>query len=183
MSLILSPAQCAKAAAAYRALLRAQRLTFKGDEFALKAAHQQTRVLFNRFIPSASASRSPFSATMTADSSLPPPSLAPEGELTPAKVDEHIAGAFEIAAFLRKNVVQGIRTDEGNYSLRIHDETERGDNDSIKKKAEIPPEIKNVNLRRRRRRKGDAVEAEPAVAAGGCCGGGGGAETQQNASA
>ncbi|GAA5978557.1 hypothetical protein JCM10908_004403 [Rhodotorula pacifica] len=176
MSLILSPAQCAKAAAAYRALLRAQRLTFKGDELALKAAHQQTRVLFNRFIPSASASRSPFSSSERLhDSPLPPPpTLAPEGELTTEKVDEHIAGAFEIAEFLKKNVVQGIRTDEGNYSLRIHEETERGDNDSIKKKAEIPPEIKNVNLRRRRRRKGDAAAAAEAEAPVGCCGGGAG---------
>ncbi|POY70617.1 hypothetical protein BMF94_6395 [Rhodotorula taiwanensis] len=226
MSLVLSRAQCAKAAAAYRALLRAQRITFKGDDFALKAAHQQTRVLFNRFIPSASATRSPFSAS---DPPIPAPSLAPEGELTPEKVDQHIAGAFEIADFLKKNVVQGIRTEEGNYcelrrtgwcladarvrlppdfqyasltilpplpsprqscalhlrattlfehyrlfdeppALRIHEETERGDNDSIKKaNAEIPPEIKNVNLRRRRRRKGDA--AEPTDAPAGCCGG------------
>lgn len=79
------------------------------------AAHQQTRVLFNRFIPSASATRSPFSNTLTNSSPLPPPTLAPEGELTPEKVDEHIAGAFEIAEFLKKNVVQGVRTDEGNY--------------------------------------------------------------------
>jgi hypothetical protein len=57
-------------------------------------------------------------------------------------------------------------------ALRIHEETERGDNDSIKKKAEIPPEIKNVNLRRRRRRKGDAAEAAAAAEPVGCCGGG-----------
>ena len=58
-------------------------------------------------------------------------------------------------------------------ALRIHEETERGDNDSIKKKAEIPPEIKNVNLRRRRRRKGDAAEAAATAAEPvGCCGGG-----------
>lgn len=52
---------------------------------------------------------------MTDSSPLPPPALAPEGELTPERVDEHIAGAFEIAEFLKKNVVQGVRTDEGNY--------------------------------------------------------------------
>ncbi|GEM09661.1 RNA binding protein Jsn1 [Rhodotorula toruloides] len=113
MSLTLTPAQCARAASAYRALLRAQRLTFKGDELALKAAHQQTRILFNRFIPSSSASRSPFAPQ---NPLVPPSQLAPKDELTPDKVDEHIDGAFEIAKFLRTNVVQGVRTDEGNYA-------------------------------------------------------------------
>ncbi|BGO97711.1 Protein JSN1 [Rhodotorula toruloides] len=117
MSLTLTPAQCARAASAYRALLRSQRLTFKGDELALKAAHQQTRILFNRFIPSSSASRSPFASQ---NPLVPPPQLAPKDELTPEKVDEHIDGAFEIAKFLRTNVVQGVRTDEGNYAFRVH---------------------------------------------------------------
>ncbi|BGP53726.1 hypothetical protein JCM8202_003657 [Rhodotorula sphaerocarpa] len=176
MSLVLSPVQCARAASAYRALLRAQRLTFKGDEFALKAAHLQTRVLFHRFIPSASASRSPFAAP-NADVPIPVPTFAPEGELTADKVDEHIAGAFEIAEFLRRNVVQGVKNDEGNFSLRIHDETERGDNESIRKaRADIPPEIKNVNLRRRRRRKDADGAASPEANAGGCGGGDGAAK-------
>lgn len=76
------------------------------------AAHEQTRVLFHRFIPSSSASVSPFQSR---DTILPPPELAPKSDLTPEVVDEHIQGAFEIAAFLRKNVVQGVRTDEGNF--------------------------------------------------------------------
>lgn len=81
------------------------------------AAHQQTRILFNRFIPSSSASRSPFAAQ---NPLVPPPQLAPKDELTPEKVDEHIDGAFEIAKFLRTNVVQGVRTDEGNYGASEH---------------------------------------------------------------
>ncbi|GAA5830357.1 hypothetical protein JCM11251_001321 [Rhodosporidiobolus azoricus] len=173
MALTLSAAQCARAASAYRALLRAQRLTFKGDDLALKAAHQQTRVLFNRFIPSASASVSPFQP----DSSLlPPPTLKPaEGEeLTPEKVDEHIKGAFEIAQFLKTNVVQGVRNDQGNYSLRIHEHTERGDNDTIKvaqtPAREVPAGNEGV---RRRRRKNGAQQAT--VVEVPCCGGGGAA--------
>jgi hypothetical protein len=35
--------------------------------------------------------------------------------LTSEEVDEHINSAFEIATYLRKNVVQGVRNDEGNY--------------------------------------------------------------------
>ncbi|GAA6056425.1 hypothetical protein JCM3770_000696 [Rhodotorula araucariae] len=166
MPITLTPAQCARAASAYRALLRAQRFTFKGDDLALRAAHQQTRILFHRFIPSSSASLSPFPS----ETILPPPDLAPKEELTPEVVDEHIAGAFEIAAFLRKNVVQGIRNDEGNFALRIHDETERGDNDSIKKKKDAAASTGGV---RRRRRRGQADEADAAPV--GCCGGAGAA--------
>ncbi|GAA5894247.1 hypothetical protein JCM8208_002387 [Rhodotorula glutinis] len=167
MPITLTPAQCARAASAYRALIRSQRLTFKGDALALQAAHEQTRVLFNRFIPSSSASVSPFQARATI---LPPPELAPKSDLTPEVVDEHIQGAFEIAAFLRKNVVQGVRNDEGNFALRIHEETERGDNDTIKQKKEAAAATGGA---RRRRRRGAADEAEAAPV--GCCGGAGAA--------
>jgi len=76
------------------------------------AAHLQTRVLFNRFIPSASATQSPFPT----DASFKLPDLKPESsELTSEKVDEHIEAAREIAVYLRRNVVQGRRTEDGNY--------------------------------------------------------------------
>lgn len=85
----------------------------------LSAAHLQTRVLFGRFIPSASASKSPFPI----DPSLKVPDLKPESsELTAEKVDQHIEGAFEIATYLRRNVVQGRRTEEGNYGEFNSDE-------------------------------------------------------------
>ncbi|GAA5878429.1 hypothetical protein JCM16303_002771 [Sporobolomyces ruberrimus] len=178
MSLTLTPVQCARAAAAYRSLLRAQRFTFKGDELALKTAHHQTRVLFGRFIPSASASKSPFPV----DTSIKVPDLKPESaELTPEKVNEHIEGAFEIAQYLRRNVVQGRRTEEGNYALRITEETERGDNDTIKqpKDARVmrgPSEGgANEGVRRKRRNRKPAAgeEAGSQAAPVGCCGGSG----------
>ncbi|GAA5968274.1 hypothetical protein JCM11641_003790 [Rhodosporidiobolus odoratus] len=173
MPVTLSAVQCARAASAYRALLRAQRLTFKGDDFALKAAHHQTRIIFSRFIPSASASLSPFKSDPSFGA---PPELKPaEGEeLTPEKVDEHIDGAVEIAKFLRTNVVQGVRTDEGNYALRIHEETERGDNDSIKQaKMEKEALAASQGGVRRRRRRNASAEAQAAPV--GCCGGAGAA--------
>ena len=45
------------------------------------------------------------------------PDLKPDSEtaLTPERVNEHIEAAFEIATYLRRNVVQGKRTAEGNY--------------------------------------------------------------------
>jgi complex III assembly factor LYRM7 len=57
-----------------------------------------------------------------------------EKALLPASdpaVDPAIRHAEEVAHFLRSNLVQGKR--EGDmYKLRIHERTERGDNDTIK---------------------------------------------------
>ncbi|SCV68981.1 BQ2448_2001 [Microbotryum intermedium] len=158
---LMTPTQLTRAASAYRALLRAQRITFKGDDYALQKAHQQTRILFNKFLPSASA-------LQQAGPSSERPSLSS------TEIDEHIQSAHEIAAYLRKNVVQGIRNEEGNYTLRFTEETERGDNSTIKAPSasearplrpprEVPAE--NQGVRRRRR-------AQPKIDA--CCGGGGG---------
>ncbi|KAL1610407.1 Mitochondrial zinc maintenance protein 1, mitochondrial [Paraconiothyrium brasiliense] len=45
-----------------------------------------------------------------------------------------IAHAEEVAKFLKENVVQGQATDtEGSYKLNIHEHTERGNNEDIKK--------------------------------------------------
>lgn len=113
-------------------MIRAQKFTFKGDEFALQgestavqlvstgpselqltslrspAAHQQTRIIFSRIAPSAQASTS----SLPASSSASPDAAAP---LTTAEIDENIQSAFEIATYLRRNVVQGIKTEEGKY--------------------------------------------------------------------
>ena len=105
-----------------QALIRAQKFTFAGDERALTgappalhiqyaeltcrsngitAAHLQTRVIFSRFAPS-SATASPTTGTTPG--------------LTGTEVDVHITSAFEIASYLRKNVVQGIEKEDGKYS-------------------------------------------------------------------
>lgn len=55
-------------------------------------------------------------------------------------------------------------------ALRIHEETERGDNDSIKQKKEAAVAQGGARRRRRRGESGDA-EAAPV----GCCGGAGAA--------
>jgi complex III assembly factor LYRM7 len=66
------------------------------------------------------------------------------------ELSKQITHAEEVAKFLRENVVQGQAAEEGNYSmsmksmghhdlanssteLRIHEHTERGDNEDIKK--------------------------------------------------
>ncbi|KAL1892764.1 Mitochondrial zinc maintenance protein 1, mitochondrial [Sporothrix stenoceras] len=88
---------------AYRNLFRATRIAFQGDSRVLSAAREQIRTNFRE------------------KASLP------EAEVQPA-----IQHAEEVASFLRANVVQGKREEEGVYRLRIHEETERGDNDTIK---------------------------------------------------
>ncbi|KAM5369960.1 hypothetical protein ACJZ2D_008759 [Fusarium nematophilum] len=108
---------------AYRHLLRAARIAFQGDAPILSAAQDQIR---NEFRQKAS--------------------------LNPSDADASAAiqHAEEVAKVLRENVVQGKKTEDGNdtYKLRIHEHTERGDNESIK-------------------------TAGQGTIGGGCCGGGG----------
>ncbi|KAK9786767.1 putative Mitochondrial zinc maintenance protein 1, mitochondrial [Seiridium cardinale] len=92
------------AVAAYRHLLRAARLAFQGDEPILNAARSQIRTGFRDH------------------ASLDPKS--PE-------INDHIKHAQDVATILRENVVQGKKNGD-KYKLRIHEYTERGDNDTVK---------------------------------------------------
>ncbi|KZZ88476.1 mitochondrial complex I protein Fmp36 [Moelleriella libera RCEF 2490] len=87
--------------------MRAARVAFRGDAPVLAAAQQQIRDGFRQ-----------------------------KASLTPSDPDaaSAIQHAQEVAKFLRSNVVQGVRLDghDNKYQLRIHEHTERGDNDSIK---------------------------------------------------
>ncbi|KAK4117802.1 hypothetical protein N656DRAFT_794233 [Canariomyces notabilis] len=89
---------------AYKNLLRASRIAFEGDTRMLDAARQQIRREFRE-----KASLSPSDPT----------------------VQPAIQHAEEVASFLKTNLVQG-RREGDKYKLRIHQYTERGDNDSIK---------------------------------------------------
>ncbi|KAI2627156.1 hypothetical protein GGS21DRAFT_255969 [Xylaria nigripes] len=92
------------ALSAYRNVLRAARLAFQGDGVTLKAARQSIRDGFR------------------AKAAIEPTS--PEFRVA-------VGHAEDVATILRQNVVQGKR--EGDtYKLRIHEEIERGDNDTVK---------------------------------------------------
>ncbi|KAB2577104.1 hypothetical protein BFW01_g2310 [Lasiodiplodia theobromae] len=93
------------ALAAYRSILRATRLAFQGDASVLSAARMKARDDFD-------AQRS----------------LDPDSE----DAKKAVTHANDVAKFLRENVVQGQANDNGRYKLRIHEHTERGDNESIK---------------------------------------------------
>ncbi|RMZ71536.1 Mitochondrial zinc maintenance 1 mitochondrial [Pyrenophora seminiperda CCB06] len=92
---------------AYRNLLRSARIAFQGDMNTLFAARAEARKIFesNRNL-----------------------------RIGSEELEKSLVHAEEVAKFLRENVVQGQAADtEGNYKLRIHEYTERGDNEDIKK--------------------------------------------------
>ncbi|KAL7928979.1 hypothetical protein V8C35DRAFT_316669 [Trichoderma chlorosporum] len=92
---------------AYRNLMRAARIAFQGDVHVLSAAQNQIRQGFQE------------NRALDSDSSI----------------QTAIRHAEDVATILRENVVQGQKTetkgDEHTYKLRIHEHTERGDNDSV----------------------------------------------------
>ncbi|EXJ95619.1 hypothetical protein A1O1_00741 [Capronia coronata CBS 617.96] len=94
------------ALAAYRHLLRATRIAFHGDDHLLHAARIQARSGFEKL------------------SSIDPSSEEAQ------KGIEHAEG---VASILRHNIVQGKHV-EGSDVLRLnlHEDIERGDNDTVK---------------------------------------------------
>ncbi|KAJ4305310.1 Mitochondrial zinc maintenance protein 1, mitochondrial [Kalmusia sp. IMI 367209] len=95
------------ALAAYRNLLRSARIAFKGDMRMLSAARLEARKNFENNRALATGSE---------------------------ELSKQITHAEEVAKFLRENVVQGQATDsKGSYKLNIHEHTERGNNEDIKK--------------------------------------------------
>ncbi|KAG6991044.1 mitochondrial zinc maintenance protein 1 [Physcia stellaris] len=119
--MVLSPSQIA--IHAYRDLLRSARIAFQGDTRLLTGALSQARSAFE-------AGRS----------------TSPSGP----EFEAQLKHAGDVARLLRENVVQGASSGEDRYQLRIHEYTERGDNDSIKQ-------------------AGKSTLATPM--SGGCCGG------------
>jgi len=93
------------ALAAYRHLLRSASLAFKGDITLLNAARDEARIGFRK------------------NASLP------SNDPAVAAAIEH---AESVARILSENIVQGQRVGDDRYKLRIHDKTERGDNDTVR---------------------------------------------------
>ncbi|KAF4119461.1 complex III assembly factor LYRM7 [Geosmithia morbida] len=92
--------------AAYRHVMRSARIAFQGDTSVLLAAKSQIRTEFRQ-----------------------------NAALVDAKaIQDAILKAEDVSKILRENVVQGKKQDDKDhtYELRIHEYTERGDNESIK---------------------------------------------------
>ncbi|KAI9833715.1 MAG: Mitochondrial zinc maintenance protein 1, mitochondrial [Phylliscum demangeonii] len=99
------------ALAAYRHVLRAARLAFEGDQRVLSAARHEARARFET------------GRSLSSDSD---------------EAKHHIGHAEEVARILTHNLVQGRQAQVGTqaYKLRIHELTERGDNDLTLKALE-----------------------------------------------
>ncbi|GAV30069.1 hypothetical protein PMKS-003575 [Pichia membranifaciens] len=118
-----------RALAAYRSALRATRVAFTTDTNTLAAA------------------RTKIKQEMKAEKSTTNP------DYTPAQRIELLE---QVGSFLRRNIVQGVKSNasQSRYALNIHQDTELGDNDEIKKNQS----------------RFKASSAPPS--GGGCCGGG-----------
>lgn len=88
--------------AVLRTLLRAIRVTFEGDRRAIDAARERVRVEFSQSC------------------------------LDPAELQKRLQNGRDVALFLRRNLVQGVSKEGGNFKLRLHKDSELGDNTTVK---------------------------------------------------
>ncbi|KAL9714746.1 hypothetical protein Ac2012v2_001405 [Leucoagaricus gongylophorus] len=106
----ITPILKASARSAYRNMYRAASCRFSGDELILAVFRQKMR-----------------------DDAAKAQMLTSTEEY-----ERHTQFANDVAEFLRKNIIQGVKVAEGNrgddgtWYLPIHDETELGSNESIK---------------------------------------------------
>ena len=122
----------ATALSAYRTLLRAARVAFQGTLFPSSSYLLQNLSLTD--LSSAGDAR-----LLSASFTQARQSFEAQRSSPPDKIREGVQHAFEVARVLREQVVQGAKVEgqnaigtEERYQLRIHDETERGTNESVK---------------------------------------------------
>ncbi|CAJ0926719.1 13956_t:CDS:2 [Entrophospora sp. SA101] len=91
---------------AYKNLLKVQKITFNGDNYALKEAKRKTWEEFRKN----------------------------KDEVDIIKINKCIGEAEEVAGILKKNIVQAVLVDNDQklFKLNITKDTELGDNESIK---------------------------------------------------
>ncbi|WWD04768.1 hypothetical protein V865_002839 [Kwoniella europaea PYCC6329] len=133
------------ARSAYRSMLRASRITFNGDP----TRHvQMLSVLRQTFSSPSLTPPQPGSAELR---SSPEATFQPivEEQVEEGEIKKRIEEWKETAQFLRKNVVQGVQDEDGTWKLRVTDETELGDNATIKEPPKLPSTpFPNRNKRR-----------------------------------
>ncbi|TPX62898.1 hypothetical protein PhCBS80983_g00075 [Powellomyces hirtus] len=108
---------------AYKDLLRAQRKTFEQDVFQISQAHQYTRQQF----------------------------LKEKDETDPVKLAKLVKTAYQAATIIRKNVVQGVKSEKKDdaYLLKLDAEKEINSNDTIKLAKERQPAQRTGNAPQR----------------------------------
>ncbi|WVW84564.1 hypothetical protein I302_106598 [Kwoniella bestiolae CBS 10118] len=132
------------ARSAYRSMLRASRITFNGDP----TRHvQMLSVLRQTFSSPSLTPPAPGSAELRSPDAEFKPII--EEQVNEEEVQKRIEEWKETAQFLRRNVVQGVQDEDGTWKLRVTDETELGDNATIKEPPKLPSTpFPNRNKRR-----------------------------------
>lgn len=93
---------------------------------AYRSALRATKIAFTNDIPRLTAARAKIREEMGLEKSSTNPDLTPV---------QRIELLEQISEFLKHNIVQGVKNggNESRYTLNIHEETELGDNEEIKK--------------------------------------------------
>ncbi|KAF9977145.1 hypothetical protein BGZ73_006912 [Actinomortierella ambigua] len=96
---------------AYKELLKAQRVAFRGDVVTLSAAREKTYQEFNMR----------------------------RNETNEKIIDEQLNLATQVASLLRHNLVQGVQKQDKKdlYELKIREETELGDNETLRQASKL----------------------------------------------
>ena len=148
------------AVSAYRTLLRAARIAFRGTLLpSLPSVQSPTAVHSPRIVrPQVLICPIGDIRLLTASFAQARQGFESNRSSSPEKIQEGVQHALEVARVLREHIVQGAKDPRGadKYQLRIHDEIERGSNESVK--------TGGVNME--------------GVMSGGCCRGEGGRELQ-----
>ncbi|KAI4525207.1 hypothetical protein K525DRAFT_290858 [Schizophyllum commune Loenen D] len=75
----------------------------------------------------------------------------------PGAFEEHVKLTRDLAVFLRRNIIQGQQTGENSWRLRVTEDTELGDNDSVKQPKDAIP----MNNRRARKQEKQQAAGDP----------------------
>ncbi|WRT67691.1 uncharacterized protein IL334_004663 [Kwoniella shivajii] len=134
------------ARSAYRSMLRASRITFQGDPI----RHvQMLSVLRQTFSSPSLTPPSPGSAELSTPSKASFDPIIEQDKVKEDEIQQRIQEWNEAAKFLRQNVVQGVQDQDGTWKLRVTDETELGNNETIKEPPQLPTTpFPNRNKRR-----------------------------------
>ncbi|WWC70668.1 uncharacterized protein I206_104619 [Kwoniella pini CBS 10737] len=134
------------ARAAYRNMLRASRITFNGDP---DRHVQMLHVLRQTFSSPSLKTPASGSAELSSPSDATFKPIIEEEKIPIDELTKRIEEWNEAAKFLRQNVVQGVQDEDGTWKLRVTEETELGDNATIKE----PPKLPTTPFPNRNKRK------------------------------
>ncbi|WWC62460.1 uncharacterized protein I303_105056 [Kwoniella dejecticola CBS 10117] len=131
---------------AYRNMLRSSRITFNGDP---ERHVQMLSILRQTFSSPTLKPPASGSAELASPSKASFDPIVEQDQIPIEELTKRIEEWNEAAKFLRQNVVQGVQDEDGTWKLRVTEETELGDNASIREPPKLPTTpFPNRNKRR-----------------------------------